>query len=252
MQLYCHQNGNYSGVCLTNDTSLKAGDLLFEYRIQQISSCNRKTQMLHISRGYFSKNSQRGQRQQPSIHIAATYYPPVSVIVSMTDIVLSKNMGSGLCITNVMSPVLLQSVFITGNLNGGVVIRHSKVAFSGRTILTHNRGKSFHITKSNVTFTGSLYFERNKADLTCTCEVVAGSKVIFAEHTSFFDNYAGFGSGNLCIRSGSNVKFREGRTEFIKNQGEFSGAIYAHSSYLNLNGNVTISQNVGYCGGGIR
>ena len=236
------------GVCLYNHTS---GELLFLYGILSIhGSCKRKTQTLYISQASFSKNSQ-SRPVQPTIHITAPHSAPVFVFVNMTDIILTNNMGSGLHINNVETPVVLQSVFISGN-NGGVEIHHSNVTFSGRTILTHNRGKSVHITKSNVTFTGSLYFARNKADSTCTFEVVAGSKVIFAEYTSFYDNHAGFGSGNLCIRSGSNVTFREGRTKFIKNHGKRSGAIYVHRSYLNFNGNVTISENVGYCGGGLR
>ena len=237
------------GVCLTNDTSVILGDLLLVYRTKQVSSCKKKTQMLHISRGNFSKNSQRGQRKQPSVHIAAEYDPPTSLIVSMADIVLSKNMGSGLFITNVMSPVLLQSVFISGNVNIGVEIRHSTVTFSGKTTLTENRDKAFYITESNVTFTGSLYIERNSALKACIF-ALDGSNVTFAEHTSFYENFVWKTSGrSLCVRSRSNVTFSPGRTEFINNQ--FGGAIYVHSSYLNFHGIVNISGNQAYSGGGL-
>jgi len=209
---------------------------------------------------------------------------------------LSRNMGSALCIKNVRFPIFLQSVFISGNLNGAVEIYHSTVTFSGTTTLTHNRlkvfciinsnvsftgsfyfernngslelrhsnvifcgtttlahnrGKVFHVTNSNVSFTGSLYFERNNADSTCTFAAVEGSKVIFAEHTSFSNNYLWQSSGSVCIYSGSNVTFSTGRTEFIKNQGEVGDAIHAHSSYLNFHGNVIISENVAYRGGGL-
>ena len=57
--------------------------------------------------------------------------------------------------------------------------------------------------------------------------------------------------GILCISSGSNATFREGRTEFIKNQGEIGGAIYASNSYSIFHGNITISENVAYRGGGL-
>ena len=118
-------------------------------------------------------------------------------------------------------------------------------------ILTHNKGKPFYVTNSNVSFTGSLYFDRNNADSTCTFAAVDGSKVIFAEHTSFSNNYVWQSRGSLCIYSGSNVTFSTGGTEFIKNQGEGGSAIYAHSSYLNFHGNVIISENVAYRGGGL-
>ena len=106
----------------------------------------------------------------------------------------------------------MQSVFITGNLNGAVEIHHSNVTFSGTTTFTHNRGTPFYITKSNVTFTGSLYFERNNADWGCMFAAVDRSKVIFAEYTSFSNNYGG--EGSLCISLGSNVTFRKGVTEY--------------------------------------
>ena len=216
------------GVCMTSYSNT-SGELLFLYGTIDVS-CKKKPQTLYITRGNFSRNSQIRQRRhvqptiQPTIHITAPNSTPVFVFVNMTDILLTNNMGSGLHINNIKTPVLLQSVFIADN-NGGVEIRHSNVTFSGTTTLTHNRGKPFHITESNVTFTGSLCFERNKVNSACTFEVVAGSKVIFAEYTSFYGNYAGWGVANLCISSGSSVMFREGRTKFIKNQGERNGAI---------------------------
>ena len=86
-----------------------------------------------------------------------------------------------------------------------------------------------------MTFTGSLYFERNYGDRTCTFEAAHDSKVIFAEYTSFCDNHAGIASGNLCISSGSNATFIEGRTNFIKNRGEDSaGTICGRNSSLGM------------------
>ena len=233
------------GVCLTKKDSLKGGDLLVLYGKNVF--CKKKTQVLYISRGDFSRNSQSSQSRHPSIRITALLNSvPVSLFVNMTDI---KLYGSGLCINNVAYPVLLQSVFISDNLNGAVEIHRSTVTFSGTTALTNNRDKPFYITKSNVTFTGSLYFERNNADSACAFGI-DGSKVTFAEYTSFYDNYGR--QGGLCISSGSSVTFLEGRTEFFKNKGKnFAGAIYAHNSYLNFYGNVTILENVAYRGGGL-
>ena len=232
------------GVCLTNRSSL-VGEVLLLYGRKCVSRNNHhKPQTLYISRGNFSRNS---KSRLPSMHINSVSNFPI-ISVKMIYIKLSENMGSGLRISNIISPVLLHSVFISGNLNGAVEIYHSTVVtFSGTTTLTHNRGKPFYITNSNVSFTGSLYFERNNADSACILAAVDGSQVIFAEYTSFSNNY---GSG-LCISSGSNVTFREGRTEFIKNQGEYGGAMYARNSYLIFQGNVTISENVAYRGGGL-
>ena len=76
--------------------------------------------------------------------------------------------------------------------------------------------------------------------------------MIFAEDTSFCDNHAGMASGSLCISSGSNATFIEGRTDFIKNRGEYSaGTICVRNSYLNFHGNVTILENMAYRGGGL-
>ena len=174
---------------------------------------------------------------------------PISVFVNMTDIILGISSGSGLRISNVISTVLLQSVFITGNLNGAVEIHHSNVTFSGITTLTHNKGKPFYITNSNVTFKGSFYFERNNADSTFTFEEADGSKLTFPKYTSFYQNYGR--QGIFCISPGSNVTFRGSRTEFIKNRSYKTGAIYARHSYLNFHGNITISESVAYRGGGL-
>ena len=239
------------GVCLTNDTSLNVGELLFVYGRKYYIPCKKKLQTVYISRGNFSKNS-HVQSKHPCIHItsAGIYYTPVFVMVIMSDIILSENMGSGIHINFITIPVLLQSVFITDNLNGAVDIRHSTVTFSGITTLTHNRGKAFYIAKSNVTFTGSLYFKRNHADLECPFAAVDGSKVIFAEYTFFYSNYGRHGS--LCITTGSSATFKGGRTEFIKNRGEyFAGAIRVDSSYIDLHGNMTILENLAYRGGGL-
>ena len=133
------------GVSLINvHASLKGGEFLFIYGSRCVSHIRSpKRQTLYISRGNFSRNT------QPSIHISAKF-GVLFLFVKMTDITLSENMGGGLCITNVISPVLLQSVFITGNLNGGVEIHHSNVTFSGTTTLTHNRGKPFYIHRFTV------------------------------------------------------------------------------------------------------
>jgi len=176
------------------------------------ASCKKypkQPQILNITQGNLSRNS---QNKHPSIHITALYDFPI-VFVRITDIKLNDNMGNGLRINNIISPVLLHSVFITGNLNGAVEIHHSNVTFSGTTTLMHNRGIPFYITKTNVTFTGSLYFEKNNADWACTFAAV-DSKVIFAEYKSLSNNYGG--EGSLCISLGSNVTFR-GVTKFIKN-----------------------------------
>ena len=235
------------GVCLANTTSVRVGELLFSYAGKYVTCKKKLLQTLHISQGNFSRNSQNRQSIQTTctIRIAAVNIL-FSVFVNMTDVVLSQNMGSGLCINNIISPVLLQSVFISGNLNGAIEIDHSNVTFSGITTLTHNRGKPVYITKSNVTFTGSLYFERNHARLACTFEA-DGSKLIFAENTSFYDNYGG--QGTLCITSGSSATFIGGRTEFIKNS---VGAISASSSYLNFHGNMTFLENLANYGGGLN
>ena len=149
------------GVCLTNDTSL-VGEVLFLYGRRCVPQNNyRKPQTLYISQANFSRNS---KSRQPSIHIKSVSNFPI-ISVKITDIKLSENMGSGLRISNIVYPVLLQSVFISGNLNGAVELRHSSVIFRGVTTLTHNRGKPFYTTNSNVSFTGSLYIERNNADL---------------------------------------------------------------------------------------
>ena len=122
------------GVCLTNDTSSKAGELLFLlYRLTG-ASCKIKTQMLYISRGNFSSNSQSSESRIPSIHISTQRSFPTSLFINMTDITLSRNMGSALCIKNVRFPVFLQSVFVSGNLNGAVEIYHSTVTFIGTTL----------------------------------------------------------------------------------------------------------------------
>ena len=229
------------GVCLTNDTSVRAGELLFLNGILRVS-CKKIPQTLYISGGNFSRNY---QSKQPSIHITTTY-DFATVFVKMTDTKVSENMGStGLRISNI-NPVQLQSMFITGNLNGAVEIHHSSVTFSGMTTLTHNGGKVFYITKSNVSFTGSLYFERNRADLTCAFEAGGGSKVNFSEYTSFSYNYGR--GGIFCTTSGSSATFIEGRTKFIKNRGS---SVYARGSYLNFHGNVSISENLAYRGGGL-
>ena len=231
------------GVSFSNiNAKVKGGELLVVYGVRGVYCTAPKPITLHLSQGNFSWNS---KGRQPSIHITAIYNFQ-TVFVRMTDLKLRENMGSGLCISNIASPVLLQSVYISGNLNGAVEIHRSSVTFSGTTTLIHNRGKPFYITNSNVSFTGSLYFERNYGDQICTFAAVDGSQVIFHGYTSFSNNYR----GSLCSL-GSNVTFREGRTEFIKNQGEIGGAMYARNSYLIFQGNVTISENVAYRGGGL-
>jgi len=124
---------------------------------------------------------------------------------------------------------------------------HSNVTFSGTT--THNRGKPFYITKSNVTFTGLLHIDRNDADWTCTFQAENGSEVNFAGYTSFSDNYGK--GGALCMISGSSVTFWGGRTEFTKNRCDYCSTIYAMMSYLNFYGDITLSENVAYRGGGL-
>jgi len=128
------------GVCSIKDSSLKRGEVLFLYRKRTVS-CKKTMQTLSISRGNFSRNSQSLQSKQiqhPSIHITPKRNIPVSVFVNMKDIILTDNMGSGLCINNIISPVILQSVFISGNLNGAVEIHHSNFTFIGATNIVNN------------------------------------------------------------------------------------------------------------------
>ena len=156
------------------------------------------------------------------------------------------------------SQIVMNDIEVNGakSVYGAALVAHNSIVkLSGNNTFNHNlamqNGGVLFLEETNISFSGSNYFQENVALFYDGGAIVAlNTNMIFNGETHFNHNRARKGGGAIAIEN-SILTLMRGALYFLQNSAYLGGAMSLYNSSALITGEMTVQENRANAGGGI-